>query len=308
MISPRDSMSKTQQENTITNHSHVSAKRGIFFILLAMFTFSVLNAIIKDTVVQYPPIQLVFFRCFFAIFPAGLMILMRQRWVLPSRQDWKIHIKRALLLSIGLSCLFFGIGQLPLSNSMALYFSSTLFLVLLSYPILKEKISIIQGIAVGIGFLGVLIIAKPEGNVFQWGALFVILGAFMESAYNLLGRLLSSSYDSFMLTFLGSLLPACVALLALPFVWVMPSWEGWIALIFLGLGGGLGQLCVTFAYYHAPAGILAPMIYSAMIWSVMFDVILYGNWPTQTLILGCGIIIAAGLMIIFSERKPIKAG
>ncbi len=301
-------MKKIDSQNEVTYKPHVSVKRGIFFILLAMFTFSVLNAIIKDTVVQYPPIQLVFFRCFFAIFPAGIILLMRQQWVFPSPPEWKIHIKRAFLLAVGLSSLFFGIGQLPLSNSMALYFSSTLFLVLLSYPILKEKITTVQGLAVGVGFLGVLIIAKPEGNVFQWGALFVIMGAFMESAYNLFGRLLSASYDSFMLTFLGSLLPALVALLALPFVWVSPTWEGWVALIFLGLGGGLGQLCVTFAYYHAPAGILAPMIYSAMIWSVMFDVILYGNWPTQSLILGCVIIIAAGMMIMFSERKSAKAG
>lgn len=290
------------------SHSHLSLKRGIFFIILAMFIFSVLNAIIKDTVSHYHSVQLVFFRCFFAIFPAGLILLLRRGWIMPARTDWQFHIKRGFLLAIGLSLLFLGIGQLPLSNSMALYFSSTLFLVLLSYPLLKEKITLLQGVAVAVGFLGVLIIAQPQGNVFQWGALLVMIGAFMESAYNLYGRLLSASYDSFMLTFLGSLLPALVALCALPFVWVTPTWEGWIFLIILGVGGGLGQLCVTFAYYHAPAGILAPMIYSAMIWSVMLDIMLYGNWPTQSLLLGCGTIIAAGLMIIFLERKPIKAG
>lgn len=286
---------------------HPSSKRGILFMLLAMLIFSILNAIVKDTTSLYDPIQLVFFRCFFAAFPSAMFLFIHRQWMIPSSSAWKIHFKRAFLLAIGLSSLFIGIGVLPLANSMALYFSATLFLVILSYPILREKVGFAQGFAVAIGLVGVFIIAKPGGDVFHWGVLFLILGAFMESAYNLYGRLLSSTHNSFMITFLGSLLPALVVLIALPFVWVTPDFKGWIALIILGLGGGLGQLCVTFAYRHASAGILAPMIYSAMLWSIMLDIMLYGNWPTQSLLLGCGIIIASGLMIVFSEVKRKKS-
>ncbi|MBY0501720.1 MAG: DMT family transporter [Alphaproteobacteria bacterium] len=282
---------------------HSSYKRGIIYMLGAMLIFSILNAIIKDVTVNYSPPQLVFFRCFFAAFPAGIFIILRGGWTTPSPSEWKIHFKRAVLLSVGLSTLFIGIGMLPLSNSMALYFSSTLFLVILSYPILKEKVGFVQGVAVALGLIGVLIIAKPGGDVFHWGTFFIIIGAFMESAYNLYGRLLSATNNSFTLTFLGSLLPALVVLIALPFVWVTPDFWGWIFLIILGLGGGLGQLCVTYAYRYAPAGIIAPMIYSALLWSIMLDIILYGNWPTESLFLGCGIIIASGLIIVFHERR-----
>lgn len=283
--------------------SHTSAKRGIFFIILAMLIFSILNAIVKDTASYYDPIQLVFFRCFFAALPAAAFLMVRKEWAYPSPSDWKIHFKRAFLLAIGLCVLFIGIGKLPLSNSMALYFSSTLFLVLLSYPILQEKIGLVPGLAVVVGLVGVVIIAKPSGDVFQWGVLFLLMGAFMESAYNLYGRLLAATSNKFMLTFLGTLLPALVSLVGLPFVWITPDFNGWIALLCLGLGGGLGQLCVTFAYYHAPAGILAPMIYSAMLWSIMLDILLYGNWPTESLLLGCGIIIMSGLMIVVYEAR-----
>ena len=283
--------------------AHMSAKRGIGFIILAMLIFSILNAIVKDITTQFDPIQLVFFRCLFAAFPAGALMIFRNGWMQPAHSDWKYHFIRAILLAGGLAILFTGIGKLPLSNSMALYFSSTLFLVLLSYPILKEKVGLMQGVAVFIGLLGVLIIAKPGGDVFHWGAIFVIMGALMESAYNLYGRLLSPTHNTYMLTFLGSLLPALLLLGALPFVWVTPDFTGWIALIALGLGGGLGQLCVTTAYQYAPAGTLAPMIYSALLWSVLLDIILYSNWPTESLLLGCGIIIASGLMIVFQESR-----
>lgn len=291
----------------MTQAAHMSAKRGIGFIILAMMIFSCLNAIVKDVTTQYDPIQLVFFRCLFAAFPAGALMFFRNDWTRPAPSAWKYHLIRAILLAGGLAILFLGIGKLPLSNSMALYFSSTLFLVLLSYPILKEKVSPMQGIAVFVGLLGVLIIAKPGGDVFHWGAIFVIMGALMESAYNLYGRLLSPTHNIYMLTFLGSFLPALLLLLILPFVWVTPDFTGWIALIALGLGGGLGQLCVTSAYQHAPAGTLAPMIYSALLWSVLLDIILYSNWPTTSLLLGCAIIISSGLMIVFQESGRKRA-
>src|SRR5437016_4749257 len=139
-----------------------SAKQGIFFMLFAMFIFSLLNAIIKDSITHYHPIQLVFFRCFFAAIFLSVFLILRRAWVIPSPPEWKIHLKRAFLLAFGLSVLFVGVGKLPLANSMALYFSATFFLVLLSYPILQEKISLTQGVAIVIGLVGVLIIAKPS--------------------------------------------------------------------------------------------------------------------------------------------------
>lgn len=290
----------------MTQTSHLSVKRGIFFILLAMLIFSILNAIVKDITVHYDPIQLVFFRCFFAAFPAGILMVLRKGWMRPSSSEWLIHLKRAILLAVGLGFLFTGIGMVPLSDSMALYFSATLFLVLLSYPILREKVGITQSIAVSIGLIGVLIIAKPGGDVFHWGALFIIVGAFMESAYNLYGRLLSATHNSYIITFLGSFLPSLLLLTLLPFVWIMPDFKGWIALIALGIGGGLGQLCVTRAYHYAPAGVLAPMIYSALLWSLLLDITLYGNWPTESLLLGCSIIIASGLLIVWQESRQKK--
>jgi drug/metabolite transporter (DMT)-like permease len=290
------------QETSLT-----SPRRGLFFILLAMFIFSVLNALIKEAVVRYDPIQLVFFRCFFAAFPALFFLIYRKEWMRPSKAEWIIHFKRAFLIAIGFSFLFLGIGSLSLSDSMALYFSSTFFLVLLSYPILRERINFWQWIAVVVGIVGVIVIAKPSGDVLHWGTLFVIVGAFAEAAYNLYGRLLSTTHNPFILTFLGSLLPGLVALIPLSYVWIMPDAAGWFALLALGLGGGLGQLCVTFAYRYAMAGSLAPMIYSAMLWSCLLDIILYANWPTFSLLMGCGIIIASGLIILFSEPRETKA-
>ena len=278
--------------------------RGIFFMLLAMCLFSVLNAVIKGTISQYHPIQLTFFRCFVAVVPPALFLAFRGvKWSLPPSSSWPTHLKRSLLLALGYPLIYIGIVQLSLSTSTALYFSATFFIVMLSYPLLKEKISFRQWAAVIIGFFGVLIIIQPGSDTFQWAMLFMVGGAFAESAFNLYGRLLSSTHDNVMLTLLGALLPALLIFPFLPYVWITPDMGGWIALLALGLIGGVGQLCVTYAYSLAPAGTLAPMIYSSILWSGLFDIILYEIWPTTSLLIGCGIIIMSGLMVISTGKR-----
>lgn len=285
------------------NAKRQSLRLGILFMLAGMFIYASLNAIVKDFVFDFNLVQLVFFRCVFGSVPIGILLTLRKQWMLPTRKEWKIHLLRAILCAISLSLLFFGIALLPLSDSMALYFSSTLFIVILSYPILREKVTALQWLAVVIGLVGVMVIANPTGGVFQYAAFVIIGGTFAESIYNLYARFLSTTNNTLIIVFLGNLLPACLLFFALPFVWAPLDLNHWIFLLGIGVGGGFCQLCIVFAYGHAPAGILAPMIYSSILWTIFLDVIFWGQWPSLSLIFGCGIIILAGLLIIYSESK-----
>lgn len=289
----------------MTEANKSSIIQGIWFMMIAMFIFSVINVLIKDSIADFDPAQLVFFRCFFATIPTGIYLILQDHWETPSSSDWKIHIIRAILFALGLYLLFYGIGMLPLSTSISLYFSTTFFLVILSYPILKERVNLYQCGAVVIGFLGVLIISQPGWNVLYGGVVCMIVGSGMDSAHNLFGRRLSTSQNSSMISFLGSLLPAGILVFALPSIWMTPSPRGWVALIGLGIGGGIGQLCITLAYQRAPAGILAPTIYTALLWSVLLDVFIYNNWPDISFVIGCCMIIVAGTLIFIHERKQV---
>lgn len=280
-----------------------SLRLGVVFMLAGMFIYASLNAMVKDFVFDFNLVQLVFFRCLFASIPIGVILTLRKKWMLPTQKEWKIHLLRAILFAISLSLLFFGIALLPLSDSMALYFSSTLFVVILSYPILREKVTTLQWLAVVIGLVGVMVIANPTGDVFQYAAFIIIAGTFAESVYNLYARFLSTTNNTLIIAFLGNLLPALLLLFALPFVWEPLDLNHWIFLLVIGVVGGFCQLCIVFAYGHAPAGILAPMIYSSILWTIILDVIFWGQWPSLSLVLGCGIIILAGLLIIYSESK-----
>lgn len=284
----------TKNQNNLT--------RGIMFMLLAMCLFTVLNAVIKEAISAYHPVQITFFRCLFAVFPASLLLMMRKKKTLSLPTSWGIHLKRGVLLAICYPLLYIGIIHLSLSTSTALYFTATFFIVMLSYPMLKERVLLRQWMAVIFGFLGVLVIVQPGSDAFQWATLCVIIGALTESVFNLYGRILSATHDTVVLTALGSLLPAIILLPFLPYIWTTPDLGGWLAFLALGLIGGVGQLCVTHAYSLAPAGTLAPMIYSAIIWSGLCDVLLYGIWPSLSLLLGCGIIIGSGILVTYKRK------
>ena len=285
-----------------------STQKGILFMVMGMLAFSILNAIVKDVTNDYHPIQVVAFRAFFASFPCAIALTLRREWSWNNvGQQKHIHALRAVLLAAGLVILFTGINSLPLSNSMALYFSSSLFLVALSPLILMEKVNLTQWVSVVVGFVGVLIIAQPQPDASVWASLMIIGGALFESVYNLFGRKLSQYTNSLMLTFLGSLFPGLLLLIPLIFVWVTPDLLGWIFLIALGVGGGVGQLCVTKSYEYAPAGVVAPMIYSALLWSILLDLIIYQDMPSPELFIGCGFIVASGLMVVLRSRRQKKA-
>ncbi len=290
--------------HSIKNSRLQPIHKGILLILAAMLIFSVLNAIIKGSNDVIHPVQLVFFRCLFACIPCGLALTIKKQWQWQGlASQWKLHALRAVLLAIGLTSLYTGVSDVPLSNSISLFFSSSLFLVCLSPLILGEKVGPIQWVAVIFGFVGVLVIAKPSADATLLSSLFIIIGALFESIYNLVGRKLSQHTNSLMLTLMGSFFPSMIILMLLPFFWTVPDVWGWMALIGMGLGGGTAQICITKAYEYAPAGIIAPMIYSAIIWSVLLDIILYQDLPSFDLILGCLIIVSSGFIIIYQESR-----
>jgi drug/metabolite transporter (DMT)-like permease len=91
--------------------------------------------------------------------------------------------------------------------------------------------------------------------------------------------------------------------MTLPFVWVTPTPQDWGILILLGLGGGLGQYYQTMAYRYAPAMILAPMLYSAMIWSVLYSILLFHEAPTISFLVGSILIVGSGLYVLLAKNQ-----
>ena len=279
---------------------------GVICLALAMFVFVSLNAFIKTMEKSYPIIEIVFFRNLFALIPCLLGLLFQKNRGLLKASPWSVHFLRGFWGVISLCCLFESILRLPLSESTVFMFTASIFVTGLAFLFLGEKVGFSKLSAMIIGFLGVLIVCSPSQDLLKGGALFGLISAFIEAVLMVHNRKLSLTHDPLTITIyylvFASILSSCLLI----FFWETPTFYDALILVTLGIGAGIGQYLVTLAYACSPAALLSPVLYTAMIWSLLYGVFFFHETLSIPLILGAGLIILANLFVVFQENKNIS--
>jgi len=277
--------------------------RGILYICASVILSAVMGVGIKWLSDTYPAVELTFFRTFFGLIPA-LAFVRRAGGVGTLRtQTPGSHFLRAAAWVISFLCSFLSLHYLTLATSVAFSFLAPLFMTVLSVPMLGEYVGIHRWAAVILGFLGVLFMARPDGAVFQLGAVFGIANAFFWAIGSVSVRQLTRTESSSSITFYTHLFSILILGLALPFFWTPPSWQGLLLMAGLGLLGGISQFWTTQALSYAPAAAVAPFNYTQMIWAVIFGFIVWGDLPTLNLMIGVALVVASGLYILHRETR-----
>ncbi len=277
--------------------------RGILYICASVVLSAVMGVGIKWLSDTYAAVELTFFRSFFGLITA-LAFVRRAGGVGTLRtQRPGSHFLRASAWVISFICSFLSLHYLTLATSVAFSFLAPLFMTILSVPMLGERVGIHRWAAVLLGFLGVLFMARPNGEVFQLGAVFGIANAFFWGIGSVSVRQLTRTETSSSITFYTHLFSTLILGVALPFFWTPPSWEGLLAMAGLGLLGGISQFWTTQALSYAPAAAIAPFNYTQMIWAVIFGFIVWGDLPTLNLMVGVAIVVASGLYILHRETR-----
>lgn len=281
-------------------------KSGILSMLLAMFIFAIVNVLVKDISTTYGIWQITFCRFFFALIPALYLLKKEggQEEIASTLKPTKPLLLGAIGIigAIAVFILFkaFHVGRL--ADVTALAYSSIIFLTALSVPLLKEAVGWRRWAAVLVGFSGIILMASPDKDI-QTGSLLAIVFAMMDATVMILLRI-TTKYNKISTTVFYTALFA--SLTCLPFMlqdFTMPDNGRDIAiLLFLGLGGGVGQIFLTRAYSVAPAVAVAPMIYTSMIWGGLFGIFFFGESLTLNLIIGAFIVILCSIYIIYREN------
>ncbi|HLD95478.1 MAG TPA: DMT family transporter [Alphaproteobacteria bacterium] len=281
---------------------------GALLVVATMFLFSTCNAMFKGCEQSYALSQVVFFRNLFAFIPF-MLFLKSQGGVQAVKPKAILPLfLRALFGVICLGLLFKSLKMLPFADATVLTFSSSLFIAVLSGPFLKEKVGFKEWLCVVLGFLGVVVMARPGGetdalsSTLALGLSAGILAAFLDGALIIQGRFLSKTETTASLVFSYALFSCLLCGVALPFVWITPTSQDWLRLAFLGIGGGLGQYLMTYAYSITPATLMGGMIYSSMIWSVVYGVFLFDESLSSSLIFGGGLIVLSGFYLVFLKK------
>ena len=279
---------------------------GIILMLAAWFLFSLVDTGAKWLAVAgAPAFQLAFMR-YFGHFVISIGVIARggittERF--QTTHKWQVVSRALLLISATLSN-FYLLRFVPLTVTSALMFTSPIIVCFLSIWFLKERVGPWRIFAILLGFIGVLIVVRPFGEVFHPAMLMVIYNATALALYSIMTRQLAGvvavDTQQFYMGALGTLVMLPFAILT----WQSPdSLMGWIVLVSLGALGWGGHQFLTNAHRYGTANTLMPYTYSFMIYVAIWGYLLFGNVPDRWTIIGALVIIGSGLIIWKREQN-----
>jgi len=278
--------------------------RAILSTVLAMSCFSVLNAMSKTlTTDHYPVIEVIWARYFFAFVFMLAMFLPRSGWKLFSIRRLDTQIVRGLLLFFSSYLFFHGIAHMPLATAASISLSSPIIVTALSPRLLGEHVGPRRWAAVGVGFIGALIVVRPGHEEFDWHVLLIVASTVCSAFYQLFSRRYGQTERPDASATVATIVGTVAASPFVPFEWVMPSW-GWDLGLFVGMGvmAGTGHYFLTIAYSQAPAAIVSPFNYTQLIGAAILGYLVFHDLPDLWTWIGAGVIIASGLYIGYRER------
>jgi len=282
--------------------------RGMLSMLLAVASFSLMDAALKMLTPFYPSMQVAALRGLSSLPLVTLWVLLDggPRQVLQVR--WPLHLLRGLLSIVMLSSFAYALRTLPLAETYSLFFIAPLIITALAALVLREHVDWRGWTAIATGFCGTLIVLRPTGaGVLTLAGLAVLISAsgyaVSAIAVRVLGRSDTTQAMVFWMLAMTSVFAGAIAW----HDWVALRPEHWLVLAGLGVSGAVGQYAITDAFRRAPASRIAPLEYTALIWGIILDRMLWNTLPDAITLTGAGVIIASGLYLLRRERIHSEA-
>ena len=281
------------------------ALQGPLFMVAATLGFSGMNLLIREASSELEPLQIVFFRNFFAavalapwILKAGIRRSLRT-------DHPRLHLLRAFVGIAAMVCWFYSIAELPLAEATALNFTVPLFATIGAALILGEVVRARRWTATIVGFLGVLIILQPGFKTIQAIMFLPVVAALFMACATLTVKRLSDTDSPMTIVLYFNLLLTAVSLPPALYVWRWPSAELWLMLLALGALGSISQIWIAEAYRRADASAVMPFDYARLPFIALLAYLAYGEVPGVWTSVGGAVI--AGSAIYIAQREARMA-
>lgn len=271
--------------------------------VLAGFCLSSLDATAKYLVRDHSLLVVVWAR-----YAGQMVVVTPYAWHRAGRGFWRtrrpgMQLLRSLFLLLATLGFWGGLRYLPLAEASSVTFLAPTFVVLLSWPLLRERATRARRLASTVGFIGILILLRPGSAVMHPAVLLLIGAALSNALYQLLTRKLLD--ESIHATLFYSASVGTLALtLGLPFATHLDHLVavGVGPLVLLGVLAGIGHWCMTQAYLRAPASLLTPFTYLQILWATAFGYLMFDQHPDAVSALGMAIVVASGVSLAAWER------
>jgi len=295
---------------------------GIASLCLGSFVFSLQDAIIKSVSGEYAVTLALSIRCLVA-FPI-LLAMVRYEAGLSRLMSRHIStfVLRGILLLVAYTSYFMALAAMPMAEAIALYFTVPIIVTLLSWPLLGEPVGLRSWLAVGAGFIGIVIILQPGSAVFEPAALLSLVSATTYALSMLIARRIGSSEPASVMAYYQNAVYLLFAVLAaasfhqigverlghpsLDFLvrpWTFPDANDALLMGACGVIAAVGAWLLTNAYRLAPASLVSIFEYSGVIWVPLWGFLFFSEIPRLTTAIGMLVIIGAGLYAARIARR-----
>ena len=276
------------------------------YMLTATLLLACMHGLIREVSQNLHPFVVVFFRNLFGLFVVFPLLLRAGLGSLRTRMPW-IHVLRALVGLVAMTCWFYSLSRVPLTNATALSFSTTIFAAISAWLFLGERMRVRRWVAILLGFFGVLVVLRPDVDGFNQYSLVVLISAIAWGFSVSIVKHLSMSET--VTTIVGWMAISLTMLSIWPalLVWETPNLNQLLQLFMVGALATGGHLLMTRALQLADTAIVMSVDFSRLIWTSIIGAVFFAEVLDRWTFVGACIIFSAGLYIIIRESRIKEA-
>ena len=286
---------------------------GFVYAVINAFMLAVMSMFAKLLSSYFGPIEVTFLRNGFAFLSLFVFLIIFGKFNLLKTQRPRAHIFRSMIGTAGVVLMMQTVALLPLVQATVLIFTAPFFVVLLSYPVLKEPVGLYRIGAVVVGFTGVIIAVNPYETAGNLPVLGIVSGlgcGFFAGSVDLCLRWMGKTEDSVATVFYFLLFSAVITGLHWPFAVIkLGSFMPDIFWMIVGIGSTvlLMLLAKTQSFRLAEASLIAPVMYTMIVWAMLFDYLFWDRVPGTHVVIGAIVIISSNLFILYRENVVRKS-
>jgi len=278
-------------------------------MIAAVSTFTCLDTTSKYLAQHYPVPAIVWARYVVHMVLMAIVLGPRMGRGLLRTTHLRLQLIRGVVLAASSLVFLSALKLMPLAEAAAIAFMTPIIIAVLAGPVLGERVERRTWVALGGGFVGVLLIVRPGGGLFTPAALLPLASAFMMALYQMMTSRLAGRDAALTTLFYPALIGSALVPLAFPHELMLPGRALHAGLfVLIGVLGGLGHFLLIRAHDYAPSSMLSPFMYAQLITALFLGWLVFRQLPDALAFAGMATIAASGLLLILGHRRKSGPG
>lgn len=287
----------SEQENTLL--------RAAIWMIGAILSFSAMAIAGREASLSLDTFEIMMYRSFVGVIVVAAAITVLRRWHMVSTKRLAQHGLRNMAHFTGQNLWFYAVSVIPLAQVFALEFTSPIWVILLAPLLLGEKLTRMRGIAVTLGFIGILIVARPSPATFNIGLACAAGSAIFFALTNIATKRLTRNESIWSIMFWLTTMQLIMGIIfaGWDFDITLPDAQSLPFILIIGCAGLSAHFCITNALSLAPAALVVPIDFARLPFIALLGWLIYGESVEIWLFVGAALILAGNFINIVSSRQ-----